>query len=189
MQAEYGLGRGRMWCCRRRRRRSMCRCGSCSGRCRSGARLVVAAPDGHRDPAYLARVIVASSGDDGASFVPSMLAVFVGCGRRAGSARRCGACSSAVRRCRPDAAARFACGDADVRRCTTCTGRRRRRCDVTCHEVTAMRTWSRCRSVRRCGTPGCSCWMRGCGRCRWVWRVSCIWRVCSWRGGMSVVRI
>ncbi|MGW4283509.1 non-ribosomal peptide synthase/polyketide synthase, partial [Nocardia sp. NPDC004750] len=41
-----------------------------------GARLVVAEPDGHRDPAYLARVI-AESGVTVAHFVPSMLAVFV----------------------------------------------------------------------------------------------------------------
>ncbi|WP_330230095.1 amino acid adenylation domain-containing protein [Nocardia sp. NBC_00508] len=41
-----------------------------------GARLVVAAPDGHRDPAYLARVI-AEKGITTAHFVPSMLSVFV----------------------------------------------------------------------------------------------------------------
>ncbi|MGY2010327.1 amino acid adenylation domain-containing protein [Nocardia gipuzkoensis] len=41
-----------------------------------GARLVVAAPDGHRDPAYLARII-AEKGITTAHFVPSMLSVFV----------------------------------------------------------------------------------------------------------------
>ncbi|MGQ4599010.1 amino acid adenylation domain-containing protein [Nocardia sp. R6R-6] len=41
-----------------------------------GARLVVAAPDGHRDPAYLAHVI-AERGITTAHFVPSMLSVFV----------------------------------------------------------------------------------------------------------------
>ncbi|MCA1006190.1 non-ribosomal peptide synthase/polyketide synthase [Rhodococcus hoagii] len=41
-----------------------------------GARLVIAAPDGHRDPAYLARVMVEQSVTT-AHFVPSMLAVFV----------------------------------------------------------------------------------------------------------------
>ncbi|WP_152447813.1 non-ribosomal peptide synthase/polyketide synthase, partial [Rhodococcus triatomae] len=41
-----------------------------------GARLVVAEPDGHRDPAYLARVISEQSVTT-AHFVPSMLAVFV----------------------------------------------------------------------------------------------------------------
>ncbi|GAA5052638.1 amino acid adenylation domain-containing protein [Nocardia callitridis] len=41
-----------------------------------GARLVLAAPEGHRDPAYLARVI-AEKGVTTAHFVPSMLSVFV----------------------------------------------------------------------------------------------------------------
>ncbi|WP_228803714.1 amino acid adenylation domain-containing protein [Nocardia higoensis] len=41
-----------------------------------GARLVVAAPDGHRDPSYLARVI-AEKQVTTAHFVPSMLSVFV----------------------------------------------------------------------------------------------------------------
>ncbi|MCA1006191.1 amino acid adenylation domain-containing protein [Rhodococcus hoagii] len=42
----------------------------------AGARLVIAAPDGHRDPAYLARIMV-ESGVTVAHFVPSMLSVFV----------------------------------------------------------------------------------------------------------------
>ncbi|MFM1724724.1 amino acid adenylation domain-containing protein [Rhodococcus sp. PAM 2766] len=42
----------------------------------AGARLVIAAPDGHRDPAYLAR-IMAERGVTVAHFVPSMLSVFV----------------------------------------------------------------------------------------------------------------
>ncbi|WP_328396641.1 non-ribosomal peptide synthetase [Nocardia sp. NBC_00416] len=42
----------------------------------TGARLVVARPDGHRDPAYLARVIRENSVTT-AHFVPSMLSVFV----------------------------------------------------------------------------------------------------------------
>ncbi|WP_280406576.1 amino acid adenylation domain-containing protein, partial [Nocardia carnea] len=41
----------------------------------AGARLVVATPDGHRDPAYLARVI-AEQGVTVTDFVPSMLTVF-----------------------------------------------------------------------------------------------------------------
>ncbi|MFD6454920.1 amino acid adenylation domain-containing protein, partial [Nocardia sp. NPDC060220] len=41
-----------------------------------GARLVVAKPDGHRDPAYLARLIVAEQVTT-VHFVPSMMAVFV----------------------------------------------------------------------------------------------------------------
>ncbi|WP_432277954.1 non-ribosomal peptide synthase/polyketide synthase [Nocardia cyriacigeorgica] len=42
----------------------------------TGARLVVAKPDGHRDPVYLARII-AEQGITTAHFVPSMLSVFV----------------------------------------------------------------------------------------------------------------
>ncbi|WP_153349224.1 non-ribosomal peptide synthetase, partial [Nocardia aurantia] len=42
----------------------------------TGARLVIARPDGHRDPVYLARVI-AEHGVTTAHFVPSMLSVFV----------------------------------------------------------------------------------------------------------------
>ncbi|MFC8527843.1 amino acid adenylation domain-containing protein [Nocardia sp. NPDC057227] len=42
----------------------------------AGARLVVATPDGHRDPVYLAETI-AARGITTAHFVPSMLAVFV----------------------------------------------------------------------------------------------------------------
>ncbi|RDI67055.1 amino acid adenylation domain-containing protein [Nocardia pseudobrasiliensis] len=41
-----------------------------------GARLVIAAPDGHRDPAYLA-TLIADKGVTTAHFVPSMLSVFV----------------------------------------------------------------------------------------------------------------
>ncbi|MGW5572701.1 amino acid adenylation domain-containing protein [Nocardia thailandica] len=41
-----------------------------------GARLVVAAPDGHRDPAYLARIITEKAITT-AHFVPSMLSLFV----------------------------------------------------------------------------------------------------------------
>ncbi|QLY32390.1 non-ribosomal peptide synthase/polyketide synthase [Nocardia huaxiensis] len=43
----------------------------------TGARLVVAAPDGHRDPAYLARII-AEEGVTTTHFVPSMLSIFLG---------------------------------------------------------------------------------------------------------------
>ncbi|KIM14462.1 hypothetical protein QV65_31885, partial [Rhodococcus erythropolis] len=41
-----------------------------------GARLVIAVPDGHRDPGYLVRTIVESSVSV-VHFVPSMLSVFV----------------------------------------------------------------------------------------------------------------
>ncbi|MFE6923437.1 amino acid adenylation domain-containing protein [Nocardia sp. NPDC057663] len=50
-----------------------------------GARLVIAAPDGHRDPAYLARIITEKSITT-AHFVPSMLSLFVTDPRVAGGA-------------------------------------------------------------------------------------------------------
>ncbi|MFE3316690.1 amino acid adenylation domain-containing protein [Nocardia sp. NPDC059195] len=53
-----------------------------------GARLVLAAPGGHRDPAYL-RTLFAHEGVTTAHFVPSMLAVFVAdCPIRASALRR-----------------------------------------------------------------------------------------------------
>lgn len=50
--------------------------------------------------------------------------------------------------------------------------------------VGVVRWWWGVRS-RRCGGM---CWMVGCVRCRWGLLVSCICRVCSWRGVMRVVR-
>ena len=44
--------------------------------------------------------------------------------------------------------------------------------------LTAGRGWRR--SVRRCRARRCSCWMGGCGRCRPVWSVSCMWPVPGW---------
>ena len=41
----------------------------------------------------------------------------------------------------------------------------------------------RCRSVRRCRGRRCLCWMGGCGRCRPVWSVSCMWPVPGWGVG------
>ncbi|MGK8553745.1 non-ribosomal peptide synthase/polyketide synthase [Nocardia gipuzkoensis] len=51
----------------------------------TGGRMVVASPDGHRDPAYLAEVIAAER-ITMTSFVPSMLTVFAGSAAAAGSA-------------------------------------------------------------------------------------------------------
>ena len=51
----------------------------------------------------------------------------------------------------------------------------------------SMRTWLPRPSVRRCGTAGRWCWTPGCARCHRGWRVSCICRVCSWRGVISGV--
>ena len=43
---------------------------------------------------------------------------------------------------------------------------------------------TRCRSVRRCRPRRCSCSTSGCGRCRRVWSVSCMWRVVVWGLGI-----
>ena len=59
MQRRYRPRPPTTRCCRRRRSASTCRCGSSSGRCSTGARLVLAEPGGHRTPAYLRDLIVA----------------------------------------------------------------------------------------------------------------------------------
>ncbi|MGK8467312.1 AMP-binding protein [Nocardia cyriacigeorgica] len=83
---------------------------------RAGARLVVATPDGHRDPAYVAETIAAQQVTV-TDFVPSMLTVFAAHTRPA-RCRRCVRCSSSVRRCRRRRWRRCArC----ARLCTTCT--------------------------------------------------------------------
>ncbi|OLT37775.1 hypothetical protein BJF84_27555 [Rhodococcus sp. CUA-806] len=63
-----------------------------------GAKLVIAAPDGHRDPQYLSRLILREHITT-LHFVPSMLAVFVD-GAMPGTACRCGWCSVAAKHCR-----------------------------------------------------------------------------------------
>ena len=47
-----------------------------------------------------------------------------------------------------------------------------------------MRRWWR--SGRRSSTRRCGCWIRGCGRVRRGWWVSCMWVGCRWRGVMWV---
>ncbi|UUZ56115.1 AMP-binding protein [Massilia sp. H-1] len=44
-------------CCKKRLSASMCRCGSSSFRSWLSSRLVMARPQGHQDPAYLAELI------------------------------------------------------------------------------------------------------------------------------------
>ena len=124
----------------------------------AGARMVIAAPDGHRDPAYLAhhwaqRVTITS-------FVPSMLAVFLG--DLAAPARRCGRCSSPARRW-----PRTRCGGPGV---SPGVGLAEpvRATEFTVH---ATRTGLAgdapgYRSARRCGTPARTCSTVGCGPSR-----------------------
>ncbi|MGW0183816.1 amino acid adenylation domain-containing protein, partial [Nocardia sp. NPDC003345] len=108
-----------------------------------GARLVVAKPDGHRDPGYLAEIIDAE-GVTVAHFVPSMLTVFVGA--LAGTAAETARCRS-LRMV-------FASGEAlppkpahQLRDLTGATvhnlyGPTEAAVDVTYHEVTAADTTS-----------------------------------------------
>ncbi|KAA8879752.1 amino acid adenylation domain-containing protein, partial [Nocardia colli] len=103
-----------------------------------GARLVIAKPDGHRDPAYLARLIIEERVST-AHFVPSMLSVFV-------AEERAGECVS-LRNV-------FASGEAlpavTAQRLRTLTGARLHNLygpteaavDVTFHEVTEADTSS-----------------------------------------------
>ncbi|QCQ92200.1 non-ribosomal peptide synthetase [Rhodococcus sp. SGAir0479] len=104
----------------------------------AGARLVIAAPDGHRDPAYLARVMV-ERGVTVAHFVPSMLSVFVAepSAREVTTLRNVFASGEALP---PQTAARFR----DVLGSTTALhnlyGPTEAAVDVTYHEVTAADT-------------------------------------------------
>ena len=74
------------------------------GAVHAGARMVIAAPEGHRDPAYLAEVLAAPAGDDHV-----VRAVDAGGVRRVRPTRRrwgrCGRCWLPVRRSAPDALA------------------------------------------------------------------------------------
>ena len=65
----------------------------------TGARLVLARPDGHQDPGYLAELIRASRVTT-LHFVPSMLQVFLDAADLAVVHERCAGCSVAARRCR-----------------------------------------------------------------------------------------
>lgn len=90
---------------------------------RVGATLVVAEPGGHKDPAYLARVI-REQAVTVCHFVPSMLQVFLS-EPAAADCSACGTSSAAARRCR---ARRSATSGASwtAYRCTICTVRPRR---------------------------------------------------------------
>ncbi len=128
----------------------------------TGARLVMALPGGHRDPAYLARVI-AEEGVTTAHFVPSMLSLFL----EAPEAERCGRCDASSAAARPSPTT---CSSASTpgwpARCTTCTAPPRRRWTSPSGPAgaTADRRW--CRSAGRWRTPASTCWTRPSTRCR-----------------------
>ena len=124
--ATYGLAAATTGCCRRRRSASTSRSGSSSGRCWPAPALVVAAPGGHRDPALPRAADRRASGVTTLHFVPSMLRAFLdqprpraGCALRDRDLQRRGA---AGRPARGAFVARL-----PGARCTTSTGRPRRR--------------------------------------------------------------
>ncbi len=149
----------------------------------TGSRMVIASADGHRDPAYLARMLT-ESGVTVAQFVPTVLDAVLD--------EIDGASPSSVRLV-------FAGGEAlaasTAERVRTVLG-------AEVHnlygptEVTVQAThrsadaWTvcTCRSAVRCGTPRRWCWTGVCGRFRSVWSVSCICPASRWRVDMPVVR-
>jgi acyl-CoA synthetase (AMP-forming)/AMP-acid ligase II len=138
-----------------------------------GGRLVIASPDGHRDPAYL-NELMAQEWVTTLHVVPSMLDALLTAGM-------------------PDSLWRVrwpsgSCARTPAPSCSICMVRPRRRCRSPA-TVWVMPIGFRCLLVRRSGTVGCMCWMGVCVRFRWVFRVSCIWLVRSWRAVISVVRI
>ena len=133
---------------------------------------MVARPDGHRDPQYLAELIQ-REGVTVAHFVPSMLQVFL-----PPPTRPTGRCRPA----RGDLQRRGASGRTPDRFLTVLGHSaaqplrphrgvgRRHRLDVRAAAPTAP---APCPSAARCGTPRSTCWTRRCGRCRSAWPVSC----------------
>ena len=84
-------------------------------------------------------------------------------------------CWSAARRCRRPWAS--GCGRRAGVGGRTCTGRPRRR---SCVAIGGRRGCGLAAGADRpaaARTPGCTCWTRGCGRCRWGWPASCTSRV------------
>ena len=156
MQDAYGLDRRRPGAAEDARPASTCRSGSSSGRCVEGAAVVLARPDGHRDPAYLAGLIARPAASPRCTSCRR-------CWRRSSSRRgrrrprlggvACAACSAAARRC--PATARRRWRDADRRAAAQPVrpdrGRRRRHVP---RRTTAPDRAPPCRSAARSGTPG-----------------------------------
>ena len=143
---------------------STCRCGSCSGRCCTGARLVLARPGGHRDPGYLAGLIAAAAGHHGA-----FRAVDAGGvpGRRPAAAECAGLrrviCSGEALAGRPGGPVRARCWP---RRLHNLYGPTEASVDVTAGRAPAAGRGDRADRRADLRIPGCTCWTGGCGRCR-----------------------
>ncbi|CAM8765073.1 non-ribosomal peptide synthetase [Burkholderia pseudomallei] len=148
----------------------------------SGARLVIAKPEGHKDPAYLSELIDRERVTT-LHFVPSMLQAFL---EDEGAARGCGSvkrvmCSgealppSLVKRfyrCLPDARLHNLYGPTEAA------------VDVTAWACDAEEGARRCRSVGRSRTRGSTYWTGMASRCREGWRGNCISAACRWREGI-----
>ena len=168
MQARVRTGPGATWCCRRRRRRSTCRCGSCSGRCRSAppsswrARTGTAIPSTSCGRSH-------EHGSRRVHFVPSMLSAFLGVRPVRLLRSPCGGCSHRVRRCPAELAQRVA-RPARTSSCTTCTDRPRlpSTSPSTAWATPTGRCADRCAGVERTGVrarrPAAPGPRRGAGR-------------------------
>ncbi|OLT31430.1 hypothetical protein BJF84_27235 [Rhodococcus sp. CUA-806] len=146
----------------------------------TGGRLVIAAAEGHRDPAYLVEVIERESVTT-LHVVPSVLGALVSAsgGSLPGSVRRVLAIGEAL----PASTAESVLQGSDVR-LDNVYGPTEAAVSVT-STGSSCRWDRRFRSVARSGIAVCMCSMRVFVRCPRVWWVSCIWRVCSWRGGIT----
>ena len=159
----------------------------------AGGTLVIAAPDGHRDPEYL-NGLITGEGVTTLHVVPSMLDALLTETESALSNARGARPETPLRRvlaigeALPAALARRFTRRIPMWRCTTCTARPRprSRSPATASPI-AMR--SRCPSAARSGTAVRTCWIRACIRYRSGSPASCIWPVPSWLAGISVARI
>ena len=141
----------------------------------AGARLVLARPGGHRDPAYLAGLIR----DEKVTvchFVPSMLRAFCASRGWKGAASRCATWSAAARRC--PTSCRRPSSPGCRRVCTTCTARPRRPWTSPFGSAGAATRAGSSPSAGRWPTPRCTCWTPPCDPCRWGCRASCTSAAC-----------
>ena len=149
-----------------------------------GARLVVTRPGGHRELDYLAGVMVEHA-ISVAEFVPSVLAALVadGFGGALGSLRHLFAGGEELS---PELA--VALGSLTSAAVHNTYGPTEAAITTTAHRIVGSVSGV-VRSGRRCGIRVGMCWIRGCVRCRWVLRVSCISMVRSWLVVIIGVRI
>ncbi len=151
----------------------------------AGARLVLARPGGHRDPAYLAGLIR----DEKVTvchFVPSMLRAFL---REPGLEGSCVSLRDVV--CSGEALP-YELQEAFFARLPSrlhnLYGPTEAAVDVTFWECRRGDRAGSSPSAGRWPTPRCTCWTPPCDPCRWACRASCTSAACSWRGATSTGR-